>query len=438
MSRSLSRYLKSLRKFTTLTDEQRIAYIDRPFKDFTRKSPLNFKRTISLIVGLLRKSLAIELFDFFKATDLDVVTKSAISQRRKSIKPAFFKDFFELSGNQFYRCFKNYKRWKGFLLFAVDGTGQMLPDESWIGEYLGFHRNRYNSVPSTRILFTFDILNKVIRRADFHTQKSGEIVNAYPNVSTLPVKSISIYDRGFNGNGLPYLHLRHGSHCIIRLPTKRSPTIQNFILSGQKEMLITLKLQGRALKTLRELELNPVINTPLSVRFIRVDLPTGEVEVLMTTITDCRKYPPELFDDLYDSRWGVETSIFILKSFLQMAQFSAYTLPGVEQDLWSTFWMFNVQSTIMHSAEDEVKVIYQNRKYNYQINRNVTAGILKRYIADLFTDSIRRWANMIKELQKNFISHLEPIRPRPNRERVKKQRWGNSRHYYESNYRRSM
>ena len=188
MSRSLSRYLKSLRKFIVLTDEQRIAYIDRPFKDFTRKSPLNFKRTVSLIVGLLRKSLAIELFDFFKANDLDVVTKSAISQRRKSIKPEFFKDFFEISGTQFYKYFRNYKKWKGFLLFAVDGTGQMLPDESWIGEHLGFHRNRYNSVPSARILFTFDILNKIIRRADFHTQKSGEIVNAYPNVVTLPVK----------------------------------------------------------------------------------------------------------------------------------------------------------------------------------------------------------------------------------------------------------
>lgn len=77
-------------------------------------------------------------------------------------------------------------------------------------------------------------------------------------------------------------------------------------------------------------------------RFIRVDLPTGEVEVLMTTLLDNKKYPPALFGDLYDLRWGVETSIFVLKSYLQMAQFSAYTLPGVEQDLWSTFWMFNV------------------------------------------------------------------------------------------------
>jgi len=438
MSRSLSRYLKSLRSFTVLTDERRIAYIDRPFKDFTRESPLTFQRTIALIAGLLRKSLAIEVFDFFKPQDINPVTKSAISQRRKKISSNYFKDFFELSGTQFYSSFKGYKKWKGFLLFAIDGTGQMLPDENWIGEHLGFHRNQHDSVPSARILFTFDILNKIIRRADFHTQKSGEIVNAYPNVTTLPLKSISIYDRGFNGNGLPYLHHRHGSHCIIRLPTKRSPTIKKFILSGDKEMFITLKLQQRALRTLRELGLNPVNNAPVKVRYVRVDLPTGEVEVLMTTILNNKKYPPSLFDDLYDSRWGVETSIFVLKSFLQLAQFSAYTLPGVEQDLWSTFWMFNVQSAIIYSVEDEVKKIYQNRKYSYQVNRNVTAGILKRYVVYLFTDLIRRWANMIKELQKIFIKHLEPIRPCPNRERMKKQRWGNSRHYYESNYRRTM
>lgn len=438
MSRSLNRYLKSLRNFTTLSVERRIVYLDRPFKDFTRQSPLTFQRTVALVAGLLRKSLAIEVFDFFKSQDIDPVTKSAFSQRRKKIKSIFFKDFFELSGTQFYRSFKNHKRWKGFLLFAIDGTGQMLPDESWIGEQLGFHRNQHDSVPSTRILFTFDILNKIIRRADFHTQKSGEIVNAYPNVQTLPVKSISIYDRGFNGNGLPYLHQRHGSHCIIRLPTKRNPTIKKFISSGNKEMFITLNLQQRALRTLRDIGLKPVNNAPVEVRYIRVDLPTGEVEVLMTTLLDSKKYPAKLFADLYDSRWGVETSIFVLKSFLQMAQFSAYTLPGVEQDLWSTFWMFNVQSTIIHSLNEEVKNIQINRKYTYQINRNVTAGILKRYTAKLFADPIRRWANMIKELQKTFVRYLEPIRVRPNRERVKKQRWGNSRHYYESNYRRTM
>jgi len=192
----------------------------------------------------------------------------------------------------------------------------MLPDESWIGDQLGFHRNQHDNVPSARILFTFDILNKIIRRADFHTQKSGEIVNAYPNVSSLPVKSITIYDRGFNGNGLPYLHNRHGSHCIIRVPTKRSPTIKKFISSGKKEAFVTLKLQQRALRTLREIGLNPINNAPVNIRYIRVDLPTGEVEVLMTTITDSTKYPPELFDNLYDARWGIETSIFVLKSFL--------------------------------------------------------------------------------------------------------------------------
>ncbi|MEM6769206.1 MAG: hypothetical protein AAF597_01365, partial [Bacteroidota bacterium] len=205
---SLIRYLNGLRQFTTLDTNKRLLYLQSPQRNFTRRSPLSFARTVSLVTSLLRRTLAIELLDCFGFTQDAPVTKSAFCQRRKLIKPAFFKDLFTLSATSFYRCFRQHHRWRGKRLFAVDGTGQRLPNEQWIGEAFGFHINQYDNRPSTRLLFFFDLLNKLIYRVVLHTQQSSEIINTYPNVETLPTDAIYIYDRGFYGNGLPFLHRR--------------------------------------------------------------------------------------------------------------------------------------------------------------------------------------------------------------------------------------
>jgi hypothetical protein len=58
---------------------------------------------------------------------------------------------------------------------------------------------------------------------------------------------------------------------------------------------------------------------------------------------------------LYGKRWGVETAIYVLKSFLQLALTSAYTQPGVEQDIWATFLFYNQQSAIVFDLEERLK-----------------------------------------------------------------------------------
>ena len=56
-----------------------------------------------------------------------------------------------------------------YLLFAVDGTGQTLPGEDWIGRAFGFYQNQHDIVHFTRILLTYGLLNRVIYRADLRT-----------------------------------------------------------------------------------------------------------------------------------------------------------------------------------------------------------------------------------------------------------------------------
>lgn len=84
-----------------------------------------------------------------------------------------------------------------------------------------------------------------------------------------------------------------------------SNIVKEFVQSGKKEMITKAKLgDGRALRSLRKLDLDPVRNTEVKVRLVRVELDDGEIEVLMTSLVDRVKYPASIFKWLYGKRWG--------------------------------------------------------------------------------------------------------------------------------------
>ena len=43
----------------------------------------------------------------------------------------------------------------------MDGTGQTLPREDWIGCAIGIHQNQHDDVPSTRILLAYGLPNRI-------------------------------------------------------------------------------------------------------------------------------------------------------------------------------------------------------------------------------------------------------------------------------------
>ena len=218
-----------------------------------------------------------------------------------------------------------------------------------------------------------------------------------------------------------------------------SRLVQDFVQSGEREIVTRVKLrQGRALAKLRELGLDPVVGTEFKVRLVRVELDDGTIEVLMTSLTDRRRYPHRVFKWLYGKRWGVETAIFVLKSFLQLALFSAYTQPGVEQDLWASFAFYNQQAVLVAACEDEVQRKTKHRQYEYRINRNVTAGLIQRFLYHIYLDGPATWRAKTQVLLELTPRYTEPYRPDRNRARERKIMRMNNRHIHEKNYRKAM
>ena len=70
----------------------------------------------------------------------------------------------------------------------------------------------------------------------------------------------------------------------------------------------------------------------LIVRFVSVRLPTGELEVLVTSLLDAAAYPTEEFLTVYHWRWPHETYYGRLKGRLDLENWSGQSAEAVRQD----------------------------------------------------------------------------------------------------------
>ena len=94
---------------------------------------------------------------------------------------------------------------------------------------------------------------------------------------------------------------------------------------------------------------------PLHLRLIRVELDTGEIEVLITSLIDKQKYPQKIFKDLYHKRWPVETDYSFMKQRLEIGNFSGTTALSVYQDFHAKIVAKNLTVILASPAQEVVE-----------------------------------------------------------------------------------
>ncbi len=102
---------------------------------------------------------------------------------------------------------------------------------------------------------------------------------------------------------------------------------------------------------------------------ISLRLPDGKLEVLVTTLLDEQKYPTEEFLAVYHWRWGHETFYNMLKSRLDLENFSGETVEAVRQDFHATVLLCNWESLLPQPAQAVVKERPAEPQQPQQINR---------------------------------------------------------------------
>ena len=150
---------------------------------------------------------------------------------------------------------------------------------------------------------------------------------------------------------------------------------------------------------------------PLKLRLIRVELETGEAEILITSLLDTQIYSQEQFGDLYHLRWPVEEDYKTMKQWIEIENFSGKSVLSVYQDFHAKVFSKNLTSALVYSTQSIIDTNTENNIHRYQRNFAQTLSKIKDVIPLLFLRPSKVICKLISDIQAIVIKTVEPIRP---------------------------
>lgn len=402
--------------------------------DFSRNRKLPFERIVLLIVKLCKKTLSVELEQFFEDINLQTsCSVSAFTQQRMKLNPEFYSVWNELLCCCYYHYYnEEVKRWKGYRLIAADGSNVSLVKTPMLKKYFGGQSNQHGTFVQAKTFYCYDVLNELAVHSRIVPSHIGELSIAYSLIDNLEEDMLMIYDRNFCCYKMVALHLWQEKEIKFVIRAKETQKIiSSFIKSGKISEEVLLKPTSNAIKELFKSGYIVTKNTSLKVRLVRVEL-NETVEVLMTNLWEEDGHPSSEFKALYFKRWGVETNISRQKNILQLESFSGFTDISVKQDFYATVFVANLFSVLSKEAQNTIEVTMARRKYPMKINGNKSLGKLKGNIVSLFVSE--KPEVILEKLYRCFLRDPLPVRLNRSFPRVVKNKQLKSKHKTFMNY----
>jgi hypothetical protein len=403
---------------------------------FTRKRKLPIK-TIILLVLKFKSSIQRELDRFFKEasqSDFNIreVTKGAFTQARAKLKPEAFKRLNEIAVNTFYDR-AGYYEWHGMRLLAVDGTRLVLPNHPTVANEFGVHQfgpkaDSPRSLAMGSLLY--DPLNLVTIDSQIAPYASSERDLLMKHLDMVNAGDMLLLDRGYPSFWLLFLLKAKGIEFCVRLKEDWWLKVKDFTESTDKERIVTFALPRKDRAKLKDFP--HMLDTEITCRLIKVELENGEKEVLCTSLTDEKTYPYNDFEQLYHYRWNEEETYKLLKSRIELENFSGKTAKAVKQDFYAKVFLMTLCAAYAHPIEEKVIAEYEadkNRKHGQKINRtNALATTMDMLVPTFIHKKFREAIHAFDLLVWNTREIIRPGRSNPRNKKQKKQ--------YTMNYKR--
>jgi hypothetical protein len=393
-------------------------------KDFIRHRCLPFVTVVLFLLNLVKRSLQDELDQFFnlsrgEAVATPVVTKSAFSQARKKLKAEAFIELNTVQVDYFYTHFP-YQTWHGFRLLAVDGSTVQLPATAAIINHFGL----WHSVPVARVSQLFDVLNEVTVEALLGPKAVGEREYAARHLEQVGPGDLVLLDRGYPAFWLFVLIRQQEADFCARMPAGVWGEVDRFLATGLNEQIIDLSPCQTALA---ECQARHLPTAPLKVRLVRIELESGEVEVLLTSLLDRAQFPLSVFKDLYHHRWPVEENYKLMKYRIEVENWSGKSKLAIYQDFHAKVFTMNLTAILAQPAQAVVKQQSQAKKYDYQVNFTHVLSKMKDTVVLLFQQpAISTILDRLWQVMTHIIEPIRPGRKYPRKKSIKPKRFAMS------------
>lgn len=368
-------------------------------KDFTRKRKLCFVPLLKFLLLKSVKSLQLRLSEFGDLLDAQI-SASAFSQARQKLKHTAFIDLLEKSVIDVMYGDGDYERWKGRRLLAIDGSTLRLPKSRETLEAYGHNERDNKQLVEAKLSIVYDMLNEIPLNAQLHRGRTNDIVACQEQLSLLGEEDIVVADRGYESYAFFAAILAQGADFVVRCTSCRKVCKELLADAKQKEKVVTLAAPEQR---------NDLPQT-LTLRFLRVPLPSGEVEVLVTSLTEKTRFTYTDIKRLYAKRWRIETYFQILKSRLGLDNFSGKTKEAVLQDLHASILVSGLATILCGEANEELR-LKSNSKHEQRVNNSVAFHAMKTKVMHLLFEPPPDFNQQVKAL---FLQ--APTLLRPNRE----------------------
>ena len=375
---------------------------------FTRNRKLGAKRLLMLLLHRVYMPLQLAIDKFFKHIGCQSVSKQAVSQTRALINPEFIKGYVDDIA-QIAATDPTTPKYKGMTLIAIDGTDIALENSpELIREYgcSGPDKNAATALASV----AFGPLDNFVYdcRIDRYDKDERDLAKLHINrlLELGMGNSLLLFDRWYPSAEFIGYVLEKGFSFIMRVRRKWNLEVD------------AIRTQGRIAVTHG--------GFTHRIRVLKVRLDTGEVETLLTNLSQ-KQLPIRKAGALYFKRWGIETGYDVLKSKLQMENFSGKTKIAVEQDFYATIFLLNMAFAHASIANDEIAVSDDGKqlKHPRKANLNRSIGKLRDCFWDMLAEPDRQkrqaiFENLILEIARYpvpIVPNRSPARKKPRKKR---------------------
>ena len=358
-----------------LKDEEFKSHHRTSPKVFLRERKLTFSLVILLILQKTMKSIQLLLNEVFGQIDLDPATNSAFTQARSHLKHTAFIELNQKAIVAEYYQDDTYRRYQGFRLLAIDSSKLRLPDSRDIRDVFGTintTNGKDNNVIGKHAhglaSVCYDVLNRIVIDSQLGEAHAYEVDLAVRHLPATQANDLLLLDRGYASYRWLATCVQQQRHFVVRCSAGSfKPARQMLTGLGADSRVVDLTSSLGQRLSLARLGLPSV----LRVRFVRVVLPNGEFEVLVTNLLDEKLFPTFSFSQLYHLRWGVETFYGVVKTRLQLENFSGLTAESVRQDFYATIFITNLEAVLTEEATTQLEKKTSKNRYPQQVNQAV-------------------------------------------------------------------
>jgi DDE family transposase len=401
-----------------LTDPEIVKRFRVKATDFTRQRVLSWQAVVVLILSGHKVSLQNALNKFFRVLGrlADVVTASAYSQARQKVQSAVFIHLNAVACEEYYPRYgadHEVALWHGQRVLGVEGSYLNLPDTAETRQRFSVQTNQYAGGEQVQALASvlYDLRNDLGLSAALGPKQAEKNLLFAHHFAATQREDVLVCDRAYADYSVMATVVNRQCHLVIRFPRQSFTAVNAFWAAPEPEQVVPLAVTSKAWAYVAEHHLP----TTLTVRFIKVVLPTGEVEVLGTDLLDAQTYPAAEFREVYGWRWGHETYHDRLKNIFEVERFSGTSVRAIEQDFYGVIFLATVESIVNKPAQAQLTAHGPARDCANppKVNRAVSYVAVLDHVVELWCDSRRTAAETLAAIEQLLLT--APTRHRTGR-----------------------